>query len=320
MSKFTSFLKPLIEAYIFYQKASDRWNESSYEVHLLIFDRYCKRQYPVETELSQEMVDSWCKKRESETNNSCRTRIYPIISFIRYLRKREKTTIMEPVIPQKEPRTYIPHSFTETELKNFFAACDSIPSSPKTESQLSRKITIPVYFRLLYSSGIRTNEARMLKCEDADLINGILNIQYSKGHAQHYIVLHDSMLELMKQYDTAISKQYPNRTYFFPARKDSFHTSKWVQRNFRTMWDICNGSHTTAYALRHNYAVENINQWIGMGFAFDDKLLYLSKSMGHSVLESTRYYYSLVPGLVDILEARSDDDMIIPEVQYDENL
>jgi len=319
MSKFTSFLRPLIEAYILYQKASDRWNESD-EYLLLTFDRYCKNKYPEETKLSQEMVDSWCRKRETETNNSCRSRIYPIISFIRYLRKRKKASITEPIIPQSEPRTYIPHSFTETELKNFFAACDSIPSSPKTEEQLSRRITIPVYFRLLYSSGIRTYEARMLKCKDVDLINGILNIRYSKGHAQHFIVLHDSMLKLMGQYDIEISKQYPNRTYFFPARNDSFHRRAWVQNNFRAMWDICNKTYTTAYALRHNYAIENINQWIGMGFSFDDKLLYLSRSMGHNALESTRYYYSLVPGLADILEDRSGDDMIIPEVEYNEDL
>ena len=88
-------------------------------------------------------------------------------------------------IPRKERRRYIPHFFTHTELENFFRACDSLPSIPFTAEQRSRKITIPVFFRLLYSSGIRTNEARMLRIEDVDLCHGILNIRYSKGHAQH---------------------------------------------------------------------------------------------------------------------------------------
>jgi integrase len=317
MRELTSFLAPLMRAYVSYQKASGRWNESSYEVMITLFDRHCKKNYPNASELSQEMVSSWCDKRDTETNNSCRSRIYPVVSFIRYLRKRGLTTVMAPVIPRKEPRVYIPHAFTAAELKNFFAACDAIPSTPGTEEQLSRRITVPVFFRLLYSSGIRTNEARLLRRENVDLKHGVLNIQYSKGHAQHYVVLHDSMLSLMRQYDAVISKQYASRTYFFPARNGGFHKRAWVQKNFRQMWSRYNSGRATAYELRHNYAIENINHWTGEGFGFNEKLLYLSKSMGHSVLESTKYYYSLVPGLADVLEAQTDEDAVIPEVDYE---
>lgn len=321
MNKFTSFLAPLIQAYVSYQKASRHWNEASYEPNLVLFDRYCKKQYPKATLLSQEMVDGWCHKRDTETNNSCRSRIYVVVSFIRYLRKRRITDVVEPDIPRKERRTYIPHSFTNGELENFFRACDSLPSVSLTPEQRSRKITIPVFFRLLYSSGIRTNEARMLKVEDVDLRHGILNIRYSKGHAQHYVVLHETMQELLKIYDIAICKQYPHRDYFFPARGNSFHTRKWVQTNFRELWNKYNSSHATAYELRHHYAIENINNWTDEGFGFDSKLLYLSKSMGHSTLESTKYYYSLVPGMANILEEKTemDFDSIVPEVDYEES-
>ena len=317
MREFTSFLAPLMQAYIFYQKASGRWNESSYEAMLRLFDKYCKKHYPSVSELSQEMTDSWCAKRDTETNNSCRSRIYPVVSFIRYLRKRGMTNVMAPDVPRKEPRRYIPHAFTREELLNFFAACDTISAEPATKEQLSRRITVPVFFRLLYSSGIRTNEARMLKREDLDLNRGVLNIRYSKGRAQHYVVLHDSMLLLMRQYDAAIDRQYPGRVYFFPAKNGGFHGAMWVQWNFKKMWTRYNASHAIAYELRHNYAIENINGWTYEGFGFNAKLLYLSKSMGHSVLESTKYYYSLVPGLADILKAQTDESTVIPEVGYE---
>lgn len=322
MNKFTSFLAPLMQAFVSYQKASKHWNEASYEINLLLFDRYCKKQYPKTTILSQEMVEGWCHKRDTETNNSCRSRIYVVASFIKYLRKRGKTDVMVPVIPRKERRTYIPHSFTDSELENFFLACDSLPSVPLTPEQRSRRITIPVFFRLLYSSGIRTNEARMLRVGDVDLRHGILDIRYSKGHAQHYVALHDSMLELLKTYDAAIRKQYPQREYFFPARGNSFHTRNWVQTNFRKLWNKYNSSHATAYELRHHYAIKNINRWTDEGFGFNAKLLYLSKSMGHSTLESTKYYYSLVPGMADILDEKTgiDFESIVPEVDYEESV
>jgi integrase len=281
------------------------------------FDKHCFENYPDATELSQEMADAWCAKRYTETNNSCQSRIYPIVSFIRYLRKRELTAILEPAIPPREPRTYIPHAFTKGELANFFAACDSISATPSSKIQLSRRITVPVFFRLLYSSGIRTNEARMLKREDVDLNSGVLDIRYSKGHSQHYAVLHDSMLSLMKRYDEAIGKLYPERTYFFPAKNDSHYSKDWVTQNFTKMWRRHNGGKAVPYALRHNYAIENINCWTDAGFDFNAKLFYLSKSMGHGSVESTKYYYSLVPGLAEIIEARTDEGAIIPEVDYE---
>lgn len=73
--------------------------------------------------------------------------------------------------------------------------------------------------------------------------------------------------------------------------------------------------------IRHNYAIQNTNSWISAGFEFIDKLLYLSKSMGHTSLDSTRYYYSIVPALAGIIEEKSEGsfDDIIPEVpDYEE--
>jgi len=316
MREYVSFLAPQIQAYASFQKASDRFG-TTWETSLFLFDNHLKTEYPYATKLSQEMVDSWCGQRETEINNSCISRVNAIVGLIRYLRQRQLTAVSEPILPRKERRTYIPHAFTETELANFFRACDEIPDLPKTKRYASRRILVPVFFRLLYSSGIRTYEARMLKTEDVDLVHGILNIRLSKGTAQHYVALHDSMVEILKQYDTAICKYHPNRVWFFPTKFGSFPSRTWVQDNFRAMWSKYNNAYAIAYELRHNYAVENINSWTDEGFGFDAKMLYLSKSMGHSVIESTKYYYSLVPGMADILDAHSDSDIVIPEVDYD---
>lgn len=234
--------------------------------------------------------------------------------------ERGLTSIHEPVIPKKVLRTYIPHSFNEQELANFFCECDRLGMHPRNEPVLTRKLTVPVFFRLLYSSGIRTTEVRLLRKTDVDMEHGILDIRYSKGRNQHYIVLHDSMIELMRQYDVAIEKIHPDRTYFFPARNDSFHKRSWVQKNFHDIWYGVNKAHATAYELRHHYAIENINRWAGLGVDFNDKLLYLSKSMGHTTIESTKYYYSIVPGLEQILNEKTGTgfDWIVPEVKDDE--
>lgn len=322
MTEFQSFLAPQILAFIRYRQASQRWNEASYEVNLKLFDHYCHDNYPLAAPLTQEMVDGWCRQRDTEENNSCRSRIYVVASFIKFLSDRGMTDVNEPTIPHKEKRIYIPHAFTNEELTRFFAECDSIPLFDNRKEVLMRKITLPVFFRLLYSSGIRTYEARHLGKANVDLEHGILDIAYSKGHDQHYIVLHDSMLAIMRDYDTSIKKICPDRTYFFPSIRHSYYSRGWLIKNFKLLWYKVNTAHATAYEFRHHYAVMNINRWIGQGFGFDDKLLYLSKSMGHTTIESTKYYYSIVPGFAQILEDLTADgfDWMIPEVPDDEEI
>jgi integrase len=312
MRELTSQIAPLIREYVSYRQASGRWSDS-YAETMGLFDKHCKTNYPDVKELTQPMVDDWCVKRETESNNSCRRRIHPISSFILFLQKRDMTAVVIPPMPRFEVATYIPHAFTADELTKFFNACDTLPYRPSKQDK-SRRLTLPVFFRLLYSSGIRTNEARLLRRNEVDLVQGVLNIKYSKGHTQHFVVLHDSMLQLMQLYDTAITGLYSNRTYFFPTGVDSHHTSAWVSTNFKKMWFQSNSAYAVPYELRHNYAVENINKWTDDGFEFNAKLLYLSKSMGHSSIESTKYYYSLVPRLADILTAHSNEDEVIPEV------
>jgi integrase len=218
-----------------------------------------------------------------------------------------------------ERSVYIPHAFTDEELANFFDACDDLTGIESPASR-SRRITVPVFFRLLYSSGIRTTEARQLHTGDVDLERGIINVRLTKGYSQHYIALHDTMTELLRKYDAAINVIYTSRVYFFPASENKGHTSAWVERNFRECWFKKNKAFAIPYELRHHYATANINNWVEDGFGFDAKFLYLSKSMGHSVIESTKYYYSLIPRLSDILEDRTNTDFedIVPEVRYEE--
>lgn len=320
MKEFLSFLSPQIHAFIRYRQASQRWNDSSYEENLMLFDHYCHEDYPEDTILTREMVDGWCQQRETETNNSCRSRIYVVNSFVRFLNERGSSIVQPPQIPRKERRTYIPHAFTEEELVRFFHECDSIPVINNRKETTIRKMSVPVFFRLLYSSGIRTNEARLLLRENVDLGRGILDIRYSKGHDQHYIVLHDSMLEIMRQYDTVIDGVVSGREYFFPSIRNSHFNRGWVTKNFNLLWRKVNISRATAYEFRHHYAVANINQWAGYGFEFHDRLVYLSKSMGHTTLESTKYYYSIVPSLSEIIREQTENSSgwMIPEVPADE--
>ena len=317
MRELTSFLAPLMRDFVAFRTVSNRWNDHD-NANLRLFDEYCHEQFPTATELTQEMIDNWCSKHKKEQNNTCNRRNHPIRCFVRYLRERGKTDVNEPFYLKGQKRKNIPHSFTKMELQNFFRACDEMPKYGRYQFAKEwqvRRLTIPIIFRLLYSSGIRGCEARKLRVKDIDLKNGVISICLSKGINQHYIALHDSMWSLMKQYDAAMNSFYPDRVYFFPSPNNSFFTKWWLLYNFRIMWYKYNTNRAVVYDFRHNYATENINNWTCDGFGFHDKLVNLSKSMGHSKIDDTSYYYNLVPGLADVIE-RVSDGAIIPEVTY----
>ena len=130
---------------------------------------------------------------------------------------------------------------------------------------------------------------------------------FHKGYDQHYVVLHDTMLPLMRTYDGKIDGLIPNRRVFFPTPDDKPHPPVWVTYHFKVLWQSCNSSRAIPYELRHNYAIENINSWTHQGFAVHDKLLALSKSMGHRQIESTLAYYSLTPAISDIMACTDNE-------------
>ncbi len=297
MMEFKSSLGPKIQAFVTFQVASGKM-AGTYEYQMHSFDRLCAEQFPLEQTFVQEMVDFWCVKRNTERGNSFRNRIYPIHCFYEYLLKSERITQVQfPELPIRHKAKYIPHFFTEDELATFFHACDTLEVKKSVASKFKSK-TLPVLFRLLYSSGLRPLEARMLCRTDVDLFSGVVNVKISKGPNQHFIVLHDSMKNLMTEYDRAIEKIIPERTYFFQIYNSGCITRHQLRYHFRKIWNNCGFSKAVVYDLRHCYAITNINKWKELEVEENSKFVYLSKSMGHSNLENTRYYYSLTPNFI----------------------
>ena len=317
MNSYLSGFASQIDAFVAFRKASNLWNEESYGKNIQYFDRFCAKNYSG-MPLTQEMIDTWCRKRDTETNTSCDTRIMVVRAFVSYLQGRKMTDAVPPQRLKPDAKKYIPHAFSEDELQRFFSECDCVVSNRPEMKYRMKEIVCPAFFRLLYSSGIRTTEARLLERKDIDLSHGVINVRHSKGCDQHYIALHESMTSILLQYDAAAEKIRPNRFYFFESPMGKYYSRQWVTQTFKELWEKANGtgSNAVAYALRHHYAVTNINSWDEDIFSFGERLNSLSKSMGHKCAESTVYYYSMVPCLADILLDKTEAGLneILPEV------
>lgn len=307
--------KDLIENFVNYRKDSNWWSDS-YDTGIRCFDRFCTMTFPESELLTQAMIDTWAAPRTHESISSHRSRLQVVITFIKYLNERSLSDIVPPPLPPQQPHKYIPHSFSDNELIRFFSECDRAVQDAVSKDEAMDALTTAVIFRLLYSSGLRTFEARLLKTEDSNLADGILNIRTTKGHRQHFVVLDDDICIMLRNYNQRALVYFPERTYFFTIRDKEVIDAHDLRRRFLKIWGRVNTSHAVPYDLRHHYAITNINSWLNSGFEFHDKMLYLSKSMGHTRIESTQYYYSLTPHLATIIYECSNDSFeeIVPEV------
>ena len=307
--EFVSALAPQLDLFQQHMMASLKWNPDNYALNLKLFDRYCSENYPQATTLTWEMAMGWCRKRDTEAESSCVTRTAVVCRLCDFLNQRKLANIPKLDVPDfTGGKKYIPHFFTSEELYNFFKACDEIVPYNNDPIKRANKIMVPTYFRLLYSTGARTRELLWLKKDDVNLKEGVISINTGKGHKQRYVCIHDSLLPFLEKYNKVMDQIYPNRVYFFPAGKDKHLERSWLKYNFRNVWYKYNASHAVPYDLRHHYAITNINNLVNGGFDTLDSLMYLSKSMGHSSINVTKYYYDISPALADTLEKQSGDN------------
>ena len=294
---FVSRCRRLFEDYTAFRRASQHWCEA-YGYALKSFDLYCK-EHEAGPVPSQKDIDGWSMKKESERLTSCGRRVAFLAGLCSYANRLYGTRLKSPGTPTGDGTRPVPHVFSGIELRNLFIACDNITRERMSKATLLRQATVPALLRLMYSSGMRTKEVRMLDCEDVDLVHGVIDIKRSKGHHEHRVALHPSMQEYLSQYDGFMKSVMPGRKCFFANEKDAYYSSTWLDWNFERMWYRFNGGHAVPYSLRHHYAIANINSWPADSDSFNKHLVYLSRSMGHATLESTMYYYSYTPAMAE---------------------
>ena len=299
-----SVISDSLNRYISYRKASNAMGNSTLEC-LRFFNGYYATHHPEASTITENIINGWCDKRITESSESHNKRISPIRSFLRYANRRGWTNVKLPEFLPWSKKQYTPYPFSFEQLQAFFKITDSVEHNMPVSDKVFeiRRIEIPVFYRLLYSTGMRTVEVRLLRCSDVDLKNGVININRSKGLDQHRIALHQTMWNLLIRYDKAMSALMPDRNYFFPNEYDEPYTRMWESYNFVRMWYLVSNDHARCYDFRSHYAVRNINSWKYTGPEWFDKLLYLSRSMGHRDISSTCYYYQLVPLFAEQLEA-----------------
>ncbi|MDD3797109.1 MAG: tyrosine-type recombinase/integrase [Lachnospiraceae bacterium] len=319
---FQSNLGADIEAFILQKRAAGYPYLTSSMV-LGYFDRMVAEVFPQSLILSKKICDTWIEECSKLHQNTLLRRVTPVRQLGKYLAGTGKTAYIIPGgIPHKQIR-YDAHIFTETELKAFFA---SIDRCLKSSYAPYRCYVIPVIFRLLYTCGLRSSEARLLNVKDVDLTTGRILIRRSKGWEARMIYVSEDMLELLRRYDDIIGKYLSNREAFFPNQKGDYYHKSTLDVWFHEFWDrlpeasITKGNKPRVHDLRHSYCVYRLNQWVRENADLNALYPYLSEFVGHSNFADTDYYLTLAEPFYPEFEARMREvnTAILPEVPYED--
>ncbi len=320
MKPFYSKLSTVIEDFLAYKHALGIKYQSA-EVYLHELDQY-NFSHGNHGTLIKAVVDGWACEHAAKSTTSDRSWISPIREFGRYLVNMGDTNayvIDNSFIIQKyHAEVYL---MTEHEIQRFFEECDIYV---RRKNIPGRAYVFPALYRFMYCCGIRSQEARQLKCEDVHLDKGYVDILWAKAHRDRRLFLSDELIQYLKDYESAIQKVFPDREYFFPGGSGGICSSSALSVNFKNIWLAAGLKRDgkvkpRAYDFRHHFACANIMRWSAEGKDIHAMLPYLMRYMGHSSLESTYYYIHLIPDFFPIYQemAVTTEDLI-PEVDSDE--
>ncbi|MBN2532745.1 MAG: tyrosine-type recombinase/integrase [Spirochaetales bacterium] len=124
----------------------------------------------------------------------------------------------------------MPHIYTNDELKRFFPETEKCHYSSEFPY---RHLIMPIFFRMIYTCGLRVSEARLLKVGDVDLDAGILTINHSKKDNSRLVPIADSLLKKCIKYAENVHIFSKAEEYYFPAPGGKPMTIGNVYKNFR---------------------------------------------------------------------------------------
>ncbi len=290
--------------------------------HLLRFSDFTYRRYPEATALTKEIVLEWCSKKEYEAQANQCTRASIMRQFAVYMDNIGEKAYIIPKGYYPEEEQYVPYIYTEEELKAFFHEtdkCHYVSECPY------RHFIMPVFFRMIYSCGLRSSEARLLKVEDVDLEAGILTIHHSKDDNSRLVPMSDELTERCRRYFCQVHMLSKGSDYFFPGIDGKPMTIGNVYHNFRRfLWKAGishggRGKGPRVHDFRHAYACHCLKKWVLQGKDLNAYLPVLKTYMGHFSFEDTAYYLRLTADVYPDISIRLESSYpdIIPAVEGD---
>ncbi len=285
---------------------------------LIWFDRYLAASGFSGESLTKEMVDGYATSLDRNSSGTRENKLTVVGVLARYMAGHGGTAYQG--VPSVKIVNKPPYVFSREEILGFFRTVDN-----RHYRFPWMAYTVAVYFRLLYSTGMRETECCAILRRDIDYEHGRVLVRHAKNNEDRYVYFSRQDAEMLRRCDTALDQFFPCREYFFVGGLSNDNaprlSTSLVRKLFRKLWreagglhDPKNGHNASVHAFRHTYVLDKLAQWQGEGRDVDSLIPYLSKQLGHaSFAETYHYCIRLDTRFSEIL---GNDQAVIPEVAH----
>lgn len=201
-------------------------------------------------------------KDSSPSKSYFRHTVYGLKSLYRKFGQDAKALQMPPI---KDPDT-LPVVLSKAEVKKLLSCTENLKHR--------------VMIALLYSSGLRMNEARTLKITDIDSDRMQIHVRMGKGRKDRYVVLSELLLKGLRDY---FRKERPQIFLF------NGHTSGKPMGERSIQWIINEAvdragilKQATCHTLRHSFATHLLENGVD--------LFSIKEQLGHARIDTTLVY------------------------------
>jgi len=273
-------------------------------------------------EVSRELCEEWCRKRSHESPANHNTRISNMRVFCRYLNDVGIKAYIPPLYMTRKAPKYDAHIYTADELHRFFAAVDQSQSVPSECPY--RGLVMPVFFRILYTSGMRVSELRLARIRDVDLEHGCIFVRGGKNHKDRIVPINSELIRRCRELKNEIHAESDEDEYFFMQYPGRAMTLQNVYSNFRKYLAKADIPHTgkgpRVHDFRHTYCVNLLLKWSKEGKDLMAWLPYMRTMLGHEGFEETAYYLKLTADAFPLIREslKKSFPSIVDEVDFDD--
>lgn len=248
-----------------------------------------------EKHLSRELCDACCRKRSHESAANHTNRISSLRVFCRYISSLGIPACIPPRGLVRHPPKYDAHIYTEDELHRFFAVVDASQSVPSECPY--RALVMPVFFRILYTSGMRVSELRLARLQDVNLEDGSIRVWNGKNHKDRLVPIHLELIGRCASLKEEIHTESTDDEFFFMVHPGREMTLQNLYHNFRRYLEKAGIPHTgrgpRIHDCQHTYCVNLLLKWTQEGKDLLAYLPYMRTMLDHESFEETAYYIKL---------------------------
>lgn len=221
-------------------------------------------------------------------------RLAIVRTFARHLRLTEPSTEVPPrhlLGPTYQRRC--PHLYTPEQLQRLLRRAGQLRGQ-------FRRHTWQRLLGLLACSGLRISEALRLKPQDMDWEQGVLTIRESKYGKTRLVPLHRTALKPLRAYAQRRQGRFPGAQHFFVSQRGEGMTRNTAEATFQQLRQglAFTGHPPRLQDFRHTLACRVLQRAQAQGKEAGNRVLVLSRFLGHSHVEDTYWYLSALPELL----------------------